>query len=1077
MMYQLSIIKEWYENHKDEISKMYRIQSIPKRDGSYRTLEIPDAVIAKCQKIIKNHLEKTGICSPYAAAYQKKKSMRESAVMHVGQKLVLKLDIEDFFGSITEELVKAKVFPIAMGDALTGLCCYRGHLPQGACTSPIISNLVMYDFDMELGDFCMNHGILFCRYSDDMIFSGDFNPSAVIRKVKELLAKMGMKLNHQKISLSSKGSRQMVLGIVVNQKPQLGAEYRRKIRQAVYHCEKHGVANHIVKSKEETYIKRGQNGKIISVDMDGYLKSLLGKIHYALHINPNDRKMMQYCETAETLQRALTDCENPFLKTMMRYTMNKQRTELHIHTNMSEMDGVSTATEYIDTAIRFGWSAVAITDHQSVQALPQAYHAWEKSGKKVKLIYGMEASMLAQNPPRIFHATILVKNKTGLKNLYQLIGTEKHSPRHESPFILQVSLEQYREGLLIGSGCDKGELYRAISKDVSYKELCMIASFYDYLEIIPAEQFEGSHFLSKEELMQANEQIVQIGKDIGKPVVAVNNAHCIDLTEAVCRSVLLDAQKRFEADKQLLSTDEMLKEFAHLGEETAYKVVIENPNLIARMIDDTFPLFEESPKDSKCSFTTTLHPKAPAEALRASVMEAAIKLYGTPVPQPILERIDWEFSAISQAEPTVFQFRIGEALVKAAKQKGQTVGNRGPISSSLIARLLGITPINPLMAHYHCPRCHYVEFHPEYSCGCDMEDKLCPCGEKLQKDGFSIPPETLFGDDGSKEPDIDYNIAPEYLKEALCDLEKALGVTIVQCGTISTISHEYVYDILSAWGFFEDEAKKFADKLADIKYANDIQPGRYLIFPEGVDPCDYTPVIRINDERVTHLPCHYISGRRFFYDNLNRLYLLPHRALSLLKRLEEQTKLSPDDIPFGDEKTMELFQKGNTLGISEFSSSFVREDILKKVCPQSFDDLIRISAISHGTDTWTNNAEQLIAEGKTLREIASSRDDITLTLIQKGISRKLAFRISERIRKGKGMTEQQYAELLQQGIKQWQLDFWNKIRYAFPRAHSASYVLTAYRLAYYKAHYPSEFHCAYFAENADYFQAEKTETP
>jgi retron-type reverse transcriptase len=297
MSYKLRFAEEWYCQNKNKIPEMYRIAKIPKRNGKYRTLEIPNYVIASFQNVIKDYLNYGTECSQYAEAYQKGKGMKFAICKHINQKLLLKLDIKDFFGSITTELIKNKVFIQKTEYFMAELCCCNGHLPQGACTSPIISNLVMKEFDDELGQFCTERGINFGRYSDDMIFSGDFNPGIIIRKVKEMLHKMGMELNTEKTVIAGPGSRQMVLGVVVNEKMQLSSESRRKIRKSVYYCNKYGVSSHIVASNEEKYIQRNDEDEIISVDTTGYIRSLMGKILYALYINPQDAKMVEYCET------------------------------------------------------------------------------------------------------------------------------------------------------------------------------------------------------------------------------------------------------------------------------------------------------------------------------------------------------------------------------------------------------------------------------------------------------------------------------------------------------------------------------------------------------------------------------------------------------------------------------------------------------------------------------------------------------------------------------------------------------------------------------------------------------------
>lgn len=394
------------------------------------------------------------------------------------------------------------------------------------------------------------------------------------------------------------------------------------------------------------------------------------------------------------------------------------------------------------------------------------------------------------------------------------------------------------------------------------------------------------------------------------------------------------------------------------------------------------------------------------ETFKRLVYEKSFEKYGKNIQARIKDRIDKELSMVCYNELSLYSFMIARQLVERAKNHGWTVGNRGSVASSLIAHLLGITQINPLEAHYYCPNCHNVEFHDEFSCGVDMEDKVCQCGTKFEKDGFTIPPETFFGKDGSKVVDIDYNFAHEYQKEAIEHIGRLYGATVVADGVEYTTNSEIM------------------------------ESGRKVFIPKDID------VIFCNNDP------------------------------SMIRKLESLTNTSVNDIPLDDKKTINLFTGGKTLGISEFSTPFVKEKIIGLVHPQSFDDLIRISAISHGNGTWIDNAERLIAEGKNISEVVSCRDDVMLTLIAGVIEREEAYKISEQIRKGKGLSAEQYAELSNKGIENWKLDSWNRILYTFPRAHAASYVLYAYRMAYYKVHFPLEFYCAYFNTYSDQFDAD-----
>lgn len=761
--------------------------------------------------------------------------------------------------------------------------------------------------------------------------------------------------------------------------------------------------------------------------------------------------------------------------------MNKQRSELHVHTNMSAMDGINTAEEYINAATEHGLSAIAITDNGSVQAFPEAYNAWKSVNEKIKLIYGIELYMVLDenNPLNPFHTSILVKNKKGLINLYKLISIASREYFEKMWITSKDEIEKYRDGLLIGSGCENGELYDAISTAKSMDALLKIAGFYDYLEVVPICNFEyfikWGYAETKNDLIKINRKIVELGEMTGKPVVAVSDAYYVNKKYALCRKVLFRSQgyKNYneQPDLSVKTTEELLDEFEYLGEKKAYEIVVENPNRIADMVDDPFPPFE-----------LNAHYEAYVEKFKNLVAEKTVEKYGKNIHKRMKDRIDWELSMICRNELSVYNFMIGTELVGRAKKNGWTVGNRGSVASSLIAHLLGIADINPLEAHYHCSKCHYVEFHDKFSCGVDMEDKVCECGTKLEKDGFTIPPECFLGTDGSTVADIDYNFAPEYQKEAFEHLEKALNTTIVRGGTIRTIPYNAARNMICDYSvnenilFSKAEREELADKITRIKLSDGKYPGKMIVVPTGKEIYDYTP-IRYNEFedgkwRITHFNSCYSSASYSFHKVLNHIDVLSHDDPSMIRKLEKLTNVTVKNIPLDDKETMQLFAESKTLGISEFSTSFVRERMMSKVHPDSFDDLIRISGMSHGTEVWTDNAEKLIDEGRDVSEVVSCRDDVMLALIAGGIEREEAYKISVQIRKGKGLTEEQYAALLGKGFEKWKLDSWNKILYAFPRAHAASYVLYAYRMAYYKAHYPLEFYCAYFSTYAENFDAD-----
>lgn len=681
--------------------------------------------------------------------------------------------------------------------------------------------------------------------------------------------------------------------------------------------------------------------------------------------------------------------------------------------------------------------------------------------------------MTASKRGRRVHATILVLNRSGLKNLYKLVSIANTENFYKVPITLKSDLKEFREGLLIGSGCDCGELYGAVRDGLSNDELVSIAEFYDYLEVVPTENFEyyieSGYANDREDLVAINKKIIEIGEITGKPVVAVSDAHYAHKDDIVCRKIVMQHQGYVDYNNQPLlsmrTTDEMLAEFSYLGEDKAYEIVVENPNEIVEKVDDLF-----SPIETEITYDADI------KELVDLTYKKLNEKYGDRVPQECLNRIDWELSIIGQNERSIYNILLSAKLVEGAIVEGWTVGTRGSIASSYIAYLLGITEINPLEAHYYCPECHYVEFHNEYSCGADMDDKICECGTKLQKDGFTIPHETFFGIDGTRDIDIDFNFSLEYQVEALEHLKKLVGTETVHCGTISTLSDKLARTMVSEYCKKEgvelnkSTKEEIVRQLSYVKRTTGMHPGGVLVLPKDKEIYDYTPV---------QYPANYsdygVYTTHFDYYSLLDLLkvdILAHDMPSMLRYLEKLTGINSKDIPLDDEKTKALFSSMKTRGVPEFGTRYVREYLMSKIDTDTFDNLIRISGLSHGTDVWYDNGENLIEEGVKISDIVSCRDDVMLYLITLGLERKEAFRISDRIRKGKGLTEEQYCMLLNEGVEEWRLESWNKIKYSFPRAHATSYVLLSYRIAYYKAHYPLEFYAAYFTINSELFNAD-----
>jgi len=755
--------------------------------------------------------------------------------------------------------------------------------------------------------------------------------------------------------------------------------------------------------------------------------------------------------------------------------MNIKRAELHLHTSMSTMDAITTPEEYLKTANIQGLGAIALTDHASVQGFLQAYNAVKKSkNNTVKLIYGNEVYLEDDKMPsgkKQTHATVLALNKIGIKNLYRLVTLSNTQYFNKVPCTPKSLLTQHREGLLVGSGCSCGELYTALANGKSDRELEELAMFYDYIEIVPIGNFATYGFAGRDDLIKINIRLAKLGEKLGKPVVAVSDAHYAGRADAICRRIIQKHEGsedyKNQPDLSLKTTEALLCEFEYLGSEKAKEIVVTNPAMIAAMADDTF-----APYDTDAQYVSQ------TEKLEALVEKKAREKYGSRIHPHIRKRLDFELSAIRQNSLTSYDFLVGAELVGRAVELGEHVGNRGAVASSLAAYLIGITRINPLEAHYLCSLCCHTEFHTEYGCGVDMPDKLCKkCGIKMKKDGFTVVPEMFFGYDGEKHIDIDYNFSPEYRSEAIRHLEQFTHLRTVRCGTVSTIPLRKAIKMTDSYCETEEPGldrvvrNVIAEKLSSVKQTNGHHPGRTLLIPEGKDTSDYTPLDTVQTSggekiTVTHFdfgvaPLQY--SPRFI---LHSIDILEHNDMQMLKRLEELTGVKSDDIPLDDIDTMKLFSNGNTLGINEFSGTFVRKNILPLVKPGRFDDLIRISGLSHGTGVWTSNGEHLFRNGMKISEITSCRDDVMLELMKRGLDRKSAYTVSEQIRKGRGLSDSAYSALCDMGMKKIVLDSWNKIRYSFPRGHAATYVLFAFKIAYYKVHFPLEFYCAYFSAYA-----------
>ena len=702
---------------------------------------------------------------------------------------------------------------------------------------------------------------------------------------------------------------------------------------------------------------------------------------------------------------------------------------------------------------------------------------------------GTDLSKLRPN-----HQTILVKNRAGLRNLFIMISESHLKYYNRRPIIPKSLLMQYREGLIIGSACEAGELYTAFIEKRSQKDIEEIASFYDYLEIQPLcnNMFlvEQGKVSDVNELKSINKKICELGDKLGKPVVATCDVHFLDPADEQFRKVLLIAQEFSDGGKPmplyLRTTEEMLDEFSYLGEELARKVVIDNTRLIADMCESFSPL----PPNKL--FKPTI--EGAEEELYDKSFEKAKSIYGDELPEWISERLKTELTAIIENGYAV-TYIIAKRLVEESNRNGYLVGSRGSVGSSIAAFMSGITEVNGLPPHYVCSKCKYIEQNtiPGIDCGVDMSDKDCPvCGTKLTKTGFDIPFQTFLGFEADKVPDIDLNFASAYQSQMHKYVEQLLGSgKIFRAGTINGLQEKngigYVKKYAERIGvqLSNLETLRLAQGLVGVKKTTGQHPGGVMVVPQEMDIYDFCPIQHPADDSdkgtvTTHFEYKYI------HDNLLKLDMLGHDDPTMLKMLQDITGIDGRDIPLDDKDVMEIFLSNKTLNltkenpysnvgtiaISEFGTRFVR-GMLEKTKPTTFSELVKISGLSHGTDVWLGNAESLIDEGTaTLKEVICTRDDIMLYLIGKNMDKKLSFTIMEAVRKGKHLKPEWEVEMRAHEVPEWYIASCNKIAYMFPKAHAVAYVMMAFRIAWFKVHRPLAFYAAYFSIRADLFNAE-----
>ena len=706
-----------------------------------------------------------------------------------------------------------------------------------------------------------------------------------------------------------------------------------------------------------------------------------------------------------------------------------------------------------------------------------------------------------------YHCIILASSEQGRINLYRLISASHLQYFSRFPKIPKSLVNKYREGLIIGSACEAGELFRAMVNGRSEAEIARIVSFYDYLEVQPIGnnrfmiEKDDYYVKNEEDLRDLNRRIIALGEKFSKPVVATCDVHFLNPEDEIYRRIIMAGKGFDDADNQaplyLHTTEEMLHEFDYLGSDKAYEIVVENTNKILNMCEDIIPVRpDKRPPVIENS----------DQMLRTICENRALELYGNPLPEIVKERLDRELNSIISNGYSVM-YIIAQKLVWKSNDDGYLVGSRGSVGSSFAAMMAGITEVNPLSPHYLCPKCYYNEFDSEDvkkfagGAGCDMPDKICPrCGHKLNKMGFDIPFETFLGFKGNKEPDIDLNFSNEYQSKAHSFTEVIFGKgQTFKAGTIGTVAEKTAYGYV--FNYFKDKSEKegrpivkrrceierIAEGCVDIRRTTGQHPGGIVVLPIGDEIHSFTPVQHPANDCTTSIVTTHFDYHSIDH-NLLKLDILGHLDPTMIRMLQDLTGIDPLEIPLDSKEVMSLFKdtsalgitpadiggcKLGALGIPEFGTDFAMQ-MLIDTKPQYFSDLVRIAGLSHGTDVWLGNAQVLLKEGKaTISTAICTRDDIMIYLIQKGIESETAFTIMEKVRKGKGLTEEQETIMREHDVPDWYIWSCKKIKYMFPKAHAAAYVMMAWRVAYCKVFYPLAYYCAYFSIRANAFDYEK----